>query len=82
MQKDDNGQVRRQSTAFFTEDLLSKTGGSIYYLVHLSILRSLELADGKPALVNSQATDKVVTIAFKEIAQGKIALKGKKQRIS
>ena len=80
MSKDQDKPIKRLSTAFYSEDLLAQTGGSIYFLVHLAILRSLELADGKPALVTSNITDKVTTIAFNEIAQGKVAFVNKRPR--
>lgn len=57
------------------EDLLPKTGFSIYKLVRLASARAAELADGKPKLVDSPVMEKVTTVALEEIRQGKVVLK-------
>jgi DNA-directed RNA polymerase omega subunit len=59
------------------ENLLSKTGNSLYKLVVVASKRALELAEGKPKLVEeySLVTTKPSTIALKEIGRGKVQLK-------
>jgi DNA-directed RNA polymerase omega subunit len=59
------------------ENLLSKSGNSLYKLVVIASKRALELAEGKPKLVEgfSLANTKPSTIALQEIRQGKIQLK-------
>jgi DNA-directed RNA polymerase omega subunit len=60
---------------FPREKLLDKTGDSIYKLVILASKRALELAEGKPKLVDADATVKLSTLALMEIAQGKVQCK-------
>ncbi|MCX7926907.1 MAG: DNA-directed RNA polymerase subunit omega [Candidatus Omnitrophica bacterium] len=58
------------------ENLLDKTGGSVYKLVVLAAKRALEIADGQPKLVEDlSSTAKPTTIALKEIETGKVKLK-------
>lgn len=52
-------------------------GGGIFSLVRLAMIRALELASGKPSLINHASSDKVTTIALEEIAQGKIIFMNK-----
>lgn len=60
-------------TNYPIEDLLPKSGGSIYRLVRLASKRALELADGKRPLIKDPATDKLTTIALEEVWQGKVS---------
>lgn len=57
------------------EELLPKSGWSIYGLVRLASVRAQELADNKPKLVPAPANQKLVTIALDEIRAGKVCLK-------
>lgn len=58
------------------EELLPKSGFSIYKLVRLAAKRSLELADGSPRLINDVAVDaKTPTIALDEIRAGKVVIR-------
>lgn len=57
------------------EDLLPKTGKSIYKLVRLAAKRATELADNKPKLIENPSLDKATTIALEEIQAGKVVLK-------
>ncbi len=57
------------------EDMLDQADGSVYSLVRMASLRALELADGKPLLIENPGTDKVTSIAFKEIIAGKVEIK-------
>ena len=57
------------------ENLLPKSGGSIYRLVRMAAKRALELSEGKPPLVKNANLDKVTTTALDEIVQGKIGYK-------
>ena len=58
------------------EELLPKSGNSVYKLIRLAAKRSLELADGSPRLIDGVAVDaKTPTIALDEIRAGKVVLK-------
>ncbi len=57
------------------EDMLDRANGSVYSLVRMAALRALELADGKPPLIENPGTDKVTSISFKEIIAGKVEMK-------
>lgn len=58
------------------EELLPKSGYSIYKLVRLAAKRSLELADGSASLINGVSADaKTPTIALDEIRAGKVVIK-------
>lgn len=57
------------------EDLLPKTGYSIYKLVRMAANRAIELSDGKKRLVEVPNVEKTTTIALEEIRAGKIVLK-------
>ncbi|MBI5149905.1 MAG: DNA-directed RNA polymerase subunit omega [Candidatus Omnitrophica bacterium] len=54
------------------EELLPRSGWSVYRLVRMAASRALELSEGKPCLISKPTTDKVTTIALEEIKQGKI----------
>lgn len=58
------------------EKLLPRANGSRYRLVLLAARRAKELADGQPKLIDNVLTDKVATIALREIIDGKVFLKG------
>ena len=57
------------------EELLPKSGYSIYKLVRMAANRAMELADGKPKLIESPSSDKAPTVALEEIRAGKVVLK-------
>lgn len=57
------------------ENLLDKSGGSLYKLVILAAKRGLEIAEGKPKLVNADAAIKPSAVAMFEIAEGKVFYK-------
>jgi len=57
------------------EQLLDKTDNSIYKLVILAAKRTLEIAEGKPKLVDVNSSLKSSSIALEEIARGKVTLK-------
>ena len=57
------------------EELLPKSGYSIYKLVRMAANRAMELADGKPKLIDSPSSDKAPTVALEEIRAGKVVLK-------
>lgn len=57
------------------ENLLDKTGGSVYKLVRLASKRASELADNKPNLIDAPSSQKLATIALREISAGKVVLK-------
>lgn len=61
------------------ENLIDKTGGSMYKLVILAAKRALELSDGSPRLVEAGLKEKPPLIALREIAAGKVAMKIKKK---
>ncbi|MCD4780137.1 MAG: DNA-directed RNA polymerase subunit omega [Candidatus Omnitrophica bacterium] len=54
------------------EELLPKANGSVYRLVRLAANRALELAEGKPSLIEAKSIEKISTIVLNEIAQGKV----------
>ncbi|MCA9393528.1 MAG: DNA-directed RNA polymerase subunit omega [Candidatus Omnitrophica bacterium] len=54
------------------EELLPKSGFSVYRLVRMAAIRALELADGKPPLIKKTSSDKLTSIALEEIYQGKL----------
>ena len=57
------------------ENLLEKSGGSIYKLVRLASKRAAELADNKPNLIDAPNSQKIATTALHEISAGKVVLK-------
>ncbi len=57
------------------ENLLDKSGGSVYKLVRLASKRASELADNKPNLIDAPNSQKLATIALREISAGKVVLK-------
>ena len=57
------------------EELLPKAGNSIYKLIRIAANRSMELADGKPRLIEKVSSEKLATIALEEIRAGKVMLK-------
>ena len=59
------------------EKLLKNTNG-IYKLVVVASMRTLELNEGAPKLVDSNLS-KTALIALKEIEEGKISYKEKKE---
>lgn len=60
------------------ENLLDKTENSIYKLVILASKRALELNEGSPKLVETDAK-KISAVALEEIREGKICMKEKKK---
>jgi DNA-directed RNA polymerase omega subunit len=57
------------------EELLPKSGYSIYKLVRMAANRAVGLADGKPRLIETVSLPKVTTIALEEIKAGKVVSK-------
>jgi len=57
------------------EELLPKAGNSIYKLIRLAATRAMELADGKPKLLEKVSSEKVTTIALEEIRAGRVVVK-------
>ncbi|MFC1704193.1 DNA-directed RNA polymerase subunit omega [Candidatus Omnitrophota bacterium] len=57
------------------ETLLEATDHSRYRLVLLAALRSTEIAEGLPALVENINGEKPTVIALQEIIEGKVELK-------
>jgi len=57
------------------EQLLDKAENSMYKLVMLAAKRTLEIAEGKPKLVETNSSLKPSSIALEEIAKGKVTLK-------
>jgi DNA-directed RNA polymerase omega subunit len=60
------------------QDILDKSGGSVYKLVIMASKRALEIAEGQPQLVNMEASIKPSTVALAEIATGKVQYKKSK----
>jgi DNA-directed RNA polymerase omega subunit len=61
------------------ENLLDKTGYSVYKLVNLASRRALEIAEGQPTLVQANPMVKPSNVALEEIRQGKVRLKKTKE---
>ncbi len=57
------------------EELLEKSGNSIYKLVVLASKRALEIADGSAKLVEMSQATKPSIVALQEIASGKVRYK-------
>ena len=57
------------------EELLPRSGFSVFKLIRMAANRATELAEGKPKLVEKASTDKVATIALEEIRAGKVELR-------
>ncbi|MCK5214413.1 MAG: DNA-directed RNA polymerase subunit omega [Candidatus Omnitrophica bacterium] len=57
------------------EDLLPKSNFSVYKLVRMAAIRALELADGKPKLMERPSGEKTPTVALEEIKAGRVVLK-------
>ncbi|MEW6100958.1 MAG: DNA-directed RNA polymerase subunit omega [Candidatus Omnitrophota bacterium] len=57
------------------EKLLNKKTDSVYKLVISAAKRALEIAEGKPKLVDINPSAKPSTIALAEISEGKITYK-------
>ena len=54
------------------ENLLPKTGHSIYTLVRLAANRATQLAEGSAPLIDMPSTTKTATLALEEICAGKV----------
>ena len=61
------------------EKLLDKSDNSIYKLVTLASKRALEIAEGKPKLVQVDSSVKPSTVALFEIEKGLVKSSGKKK---
>lgn len=57
------------------EDLLPKSGESIYRLVRMAANRALELSEGRKRLIKNPSSDKATTTALEEIAEGLVVFK-------
>ena len=57
------------------EDLLPKAGNSVYKLIRMASTRAVELADGKPKLIDVPLNEKTATVALQEIRDGRVLLK-------
>ena len=61
------------------EKLLSVTDNSLYKLVILVSRRAIEIAEGSPNLCEVNPSLKPASIAFREIAEGKLGYKKPKK---
>ena len=59
-------------------ELLKKVG-SLYKLVNLAARRAVELTSGAQKLVDAPPGEKALNVALREIAAGKVTLKGAKE---
>ena len=62
------------SSATSTQDLIKKTGNSIYKLVIIAARRAIELNAGAPKLIE-ESPGKAISVALEEIRQDKVGLK-------
>ena len=60
------------------EKLLERIG-SMYKLVIIGARRALELSEGSPKLVEAGVKEKPALVALREIAQGKVSMRLKKE---
>ena len=60
------------------EKLFERTG-SMYKLVIVAAKRALELSEGSPRLVEAGLKEKPALIALREVAEGKVTFRLKKQ---
>lgn len=72
--KEPNKETKKPSNYFCADELLSKSGGSIFRLTRIAMNRALELAAGNPPLI-SHPSKNLTTIALQEIAQGRVVYK-------
>ena len=56
------------------EQLIDKSGGSMFKLAMMGAHRALELAEGAPSLIEAPKETKVTTVAMKEIAASKVVI--------
>ena len=54
---------------------LIEQSGSVYKLCNMAAIRAMELNSGMKKLVDAEPSDKVTSIALREIAEGKVKLK-------
>ena len=57
------------------EKMLAATGSSVYKLVVLVTKRALEIVAGAPKLTDVSLETKPISVAMKEIAEGKVKYK-------
>lgn len=60
---------------YCVQDLLKQSGGGLFSLVRICMLRAAEMAAGKPTLLDQPSSHKIITTVFEEIANGKITVK-------
>lgn len=77
MAENSHKKVTNLTGVYCAEDLLSRSGGGLFSLMRIAMTRSAELAEGKPSLLESPASNKIITIVFEEIASGLIVIKNK-----
>lgn len=64
-----------RNSHIFSENLLKASKGSIYKLTVLAAKRATQIADGDKTLVD-RPSEKPLNNAFREIAEGKVHVKG------
>lgn len=69
-----NKQKKKLDGMISLDQLLPSAGGSMFSLARIAMLRATEIYDGSKPLVDHLPLDKSTTIAFKEIAAGKVVL--------
>ena len=57
-----------------SRDQLVENIGSIYKLCNLAAMRAIELNSGMKRLVDAHPSEKVTTVAIREIAENKVKL--------
>ena len=68
MGNDLNKQKKKPEEMISLDQLLPSTGGSMFSLARIAMLRATEIYGGSRPLVDHLPLDKSTTIAFKEIA--------------
>ena len=77
MEKKRESKIENPEEMLSLDKLVPNAGGSIFILARIAMLRSTEIYNGSPPLVDHLPLDKSTTIALKEIAAGKVVFKNK-----
>jgi len=80
MEKKRESKIENTEKMLSLDKLVPNAGGSVFLLARIAMLRSIEIYNGSPPLVDHLPLDKSTTIALKEIAVGKVVFKNKDSR--
>ena len=80
MKNNRNTSLVKHLRALSLDQLLYMSGGGVFQLTRLAMVRALEIHFGGPVLIEHVSTDKPTTIALTEIAYGRIGPKINKSK--